>query len=372
MSNKPVVFPLNPKDKKISSPEEDFEIKREAVVNQIYTETASQAPEFADAVEAMRKRNEEQMRVRDEAITKNINDTKRYQEQYNEASTRQLNNVPQTPNTPVPPIKPPVVENYGANSPNIDPRIVELSQPQYNGVFDLLPLPSEGKIYPSKKKNVRVGYMTTTDEDVLTSPNLLESGQFLEILINRKLLDPIRYRDLHTGDRNAIMIWLRATTYGYIYPITLLDEKGEPFETEFDLSTLKTIPLGAEPDAEGYFDFHLKLANVPIKFKLLTVGDVDDIEAQLLIDKASDALINKQNTYSLLKQIVEVNGNRDRAYVESFVTNLRIKDAQDLREYINEIESGIDLNIEVVTPSNGVVKTFLPLNFKFFWPNSRI
>jgi hypothetical protein len=30
--------------------------------------------------------------------------------------------------------------------------------------------------------------MTTADENILTSPNLLQSGEFLEILINRKLL----------------------------------------------------------------------------------------------------------------------------------------------------------------------------------------
>jgi hypothetical protein len=31
--------------------------------------------------------------------------------------------------------------------------------------------------------------MTTADENILTSPNLLQSGEFLNVLINRKILE---------------------------------------------------------------------------------------------------------------------------------------------------------------------------------------
>jgi hypothetical protein len=114
----------------------------------------------------------------------------------------------------------------------IDPYILELSQPNYNAPFDVIPLPSKGKLYKSKKANIKLAYMTTADENILTSPNLLKSGEFLEILINRKILEPeLRYRDLLPGDRNAIMLWLRATAYGEMYPITILDEFDEPFDT---------------------------------------------------------------------------------------------------------------------------------------------
>jgi hypothetical protein len=92
--------------------------------------------------------------------------------------------------------------------------------------------------------------MTTADENILTSPNLLQSGEFLNVLI-RKILEPdLRYNDLLVGDRNAIMIWLRATGYGEMYPVTLLDENGDAFDTELNLNELKTKELGAEPDDE--------------------------------------------------------------------------------------------------------------------------
>jgi len=51
---------------------------------------------------------------------------------------------------------------------------------------------------------------------------------------------------------------------------------------------------------------------------------------------------------------------------------MRINDAKNFNEYVEAIDCGVDMNITVGTPGGGSVDTFLPLNFKFFWPNSRI
>ena len=239
--------------------------------------------------------------------------------------------------------------------------------------FDLIPLPSEGKIYRSKKANVKVAYLTTSDENILTSPNLLQSGEFLEILINRKLLErDLRYRDLHVGDRNAIMLWIRATGYGEMYPVTLYDENSEPFETEINLNNLKVKKLGAEPDSEGYFDFILPVSKTAIKFRLLTVGDVEDIDAMVKADEEAGIPINNTGTYALQRQLVQVGSERNKAYVKDFIEVMRVGDGKALRAYIDSIESGVELDIEVGTPGGGSIKTFLPLNFKFFWPDLSI
>ena len=263
--------------------------------------------------------------------------------------------------------------DYGQNPSNINPYIFELSQPNYNAPFDVIPLPSKGKLYRNKKANIRLSYMTTADENILTSPNLLESGEFLEILINRKILEPdLRYKDLTVGDRNAIMIWLRATGYGEMYPVTILDELNQPFDTEINLNELKNIELGAEPDEDGHFDFKLPISKMDIKFKVLTVGDVDDIETMVEKDKTNNSPLNSTATYKMERQLVEVNGNRDKLYLRDFANSMRIADARALNEYIEKIESGIDLNIEVTTPGGGSIATFLPLNVSFFWPNFRL
>jgi hypothetical protein len=327
--------------------------------------------------------NEDLMRLRDEQLAKNRQQTQNYQKMSDEAMNRQYNtttnmqtnqqsgyNQPQ-PSSPA--ITQPRIEPFVTSQTGVDPYILELSQPNYNAPFDVIPLPSKGKLYKNKKESVRLAYMTTADENILTSPNLLQSGEFLEILINRKILEPtLRYKDLLPGDRNAIMLWLRATAYGEMYPVTLLDELNEPFDTEINLNELKTIELNENPDEEGLFYFQLPLTKAEIKFRLLTMGDVDTIEKIVTDEKERNIPVNNSNTYRLEKMIVEVNGNRDRGMVRDIANSMRISDARAFDAYVDSIESGIDLNIEVETPGGGSVATFLPLNFNFFWPNIKL
>ena len=327
-----------------------------------------------------RQKNEEQIRLRDEQLRKNQEQTQNFQRYTEEATNRRYESINQNNmnmentnyNPPIPPSTPSYnsMDSFGQNPSNINPYILEISQPNYNAPFDVIPLPSQGKLYRNKKANIRVGYMTTADENILTSPNLLQSGEFLEILMNRKILETdLRYKDLLPGDRNAIMIWLRATGYGEMYPVTLLDENDEPFETEINLNDLKTKKSPVDPDADGLYSFTLPLAKTVVRFKMLTVGDIDNIEKLLEKEKKDGVLVNNTTTYRFERMIVEVNGSRDRSMIRDFSNSIRISDAKKFNDYIESIESGIDLNIEVTTPGGGSVATFLPLNINFFWPN---
>ena len=348
------------------SVDSEYTAKRLQVAEEVYTNSKTEAG-FDNAVEQMRIRTEEQVKLRNQALQNNIDATKKYETQFNAMA----NTTKPEPKVIASAPKPVINTNFTMDQTNS--YIQQLSQPQFNMSFDVIPLPSGGKLYKNKKSSVKVAYMTTIDENILTSPNLLTSGEFLEILINRKLLETdIRYRDLHVGDRNAIMLWLRATSFGEMYPVTLFDEFEEPFEVEINLNDLKVKKLGAEPDENGYFDFTLPVSKNNIKFKLMTVGDLEDVEKRLLAEKEAGVPINNSSTYTLEKQIVEFDGEINKNSIREFIQTLRIGDAKALRNYINEIECGVDLNIEVGTPGGGSIKTFLPLNFKFFWPDISI
>jgi hypothetical protein len=248
-------------------------------------------------------------------------------------------------------------------------RYNHLSQPQVNVPYDVLKLPSGGLLYKNHKSTVDVAYLNATDEDIITNPNLLQSGKFLEILINRKLINtPLRYRDLHVGDRNAIMIWLRATGYGPMYNIKLSDPNNsyKEFEVEVDLSKLPTKPLGAKPDENGLFDFKLSLTGDEIKFKLLSVGDIDDIEEH--IDEVKDEFVDR-SMFTLKKQIVSYNGVTEPVQLASLISRIRLGDIRLFRKYVEKVESGMDMNITVGTPGGESITTFLPLNLTFFWPD---
>jgi hypothetical protein len=355
--------------------EEKYNKEKVEVANEIY-ENSKNSKEvnesYASAVEQMMKRTQEQLKLKNNngiVVDENLNENKKRTTTVN---TKIVENKPvnKSINTMTNKNNP---ENYGELPSNLNQHIIELSQPDFNSAFDVIPLPSQGKTYRNRKPNVKLSYMTTADENILTSPNLLQSGEFLKILINRKILETdLRYEDLLIGDRNAIMIWLRATSYGEEYPITVLDELDDPFDTEVNLNDLKIKKLTVDPDDEGLFTFVLPISKSTIKFKLLTCGDVDEIERILAKEKEDGVVVNNANTYRLEKMIVEYNGNRDRNDISEISKSLRIGDSKALNKYIESIEPGIDLNITVQTPRGGSIETFLPLNIKFFWPDSRI
>lgn len=386
MDKKPNVFPSkeNQIDTKQLTEQEKilkFEADKKSAVEEIYKSPTVTNGQL-DALEAMKQRTQQQLLLKKQfgqvvdqnladktektikEINTNTNINKTEKASYTMEQNKNYQTMGQISNN-----------DYGKVPNNINPYIIELSQPNYNSPFDVIELPSQGKLYKTKKSTVKLSFMTTADENILTSPNLLKSGDFLEIFINRKLLEPeLRYKDLTVGDRNAIMVWLRATGYGEMYPVTLYeneeDEKG--FEVEINLNDLKIKNLGAEPDEEGLFVFTLPLTKTPIKVKFLTVGEIDEIEKIVDKEKENNIPVNNTTTYTLEKMIVEVNGSRDRSMISEFSKNLRINDARALIEYMEKIESGIDLNIEVGTPGGGSIKTFLPLNFSFFWPNFKL
>lgn len=376
MEPKPNVFP-NPSSNDGMKPKVDSEYEKESVkvAEEIYTNANTHTG--IDAIEDMRKRTLEQIAARDKQLNKNTQDIANYQQQLANATERPATEIAEQKPQQLPssPAKSPITKNKPVQL--VDTTRAEnielLSQPQWNMSFDVLPLPSEGKLYKSKKPTVKVAYMTTADENILTSPNLLQSGEFLEILINRKLLDAnLRYKDLHIGDRNMIMLWLRASSYGEMYPVTLLDENDVPFDTEINLNELKTKKLNAEPDAEGLFDFVLPLSKSVIKYKLLNVGELEEIDMIAEQDKANGAILDNTPTYMLERQIIEIDGIRDRAFIKNFIETMRLNDGKELKKKMAEIDCGVDLELEVRTPGGGSITTFLPLNVKFFWPNLSI
>jgi hypothetical protein len=188
--------------------------------------------------------------------------------------------------------------------------------------FDVIELPSKGLLYPGKNNTAKVQYLTAADENILTSPNLIKNGKVLDILLDRKVKDsPVPVKDMLVGDRNAIMIWLRATGYGEMYPVKLTDPtSGEDFDYEVDLNELKSKPLTAEPDENGLFTFELPRSKKTIKFKLLTVGDEQSIiKKSELRDKKMKSQISNTLTYRLETQIQSIDGNTDKNQISQFL-----------------------------------------------------
>ena len=321
MDNKPRVFPTAEQIAAANQTGEEIANEQEQVITsgQVTLGEAAAAAEMA-------RRTYEQLIAREEALKKaelekemEINNSEPSIQHNENVTQQQVYSKPVT--SPMQNLKTEIKSDRTV-------KVAELSQPQMNQPYDVIPLPSEGKLYKNKKGKVKVAYLTAADENLLTSPNLLGSDDFLEILINRKLLEyDLRYSDLLPGDRDAIMIWLRSTGYGEMYPVTVLDENDTPFETEIDLSTLKVKNLNIEPDQDGLFTFILPLSKSVVRFKLLNMGEIDELVKLAQFLKEENDLVNTEATLILENQIVEIDGNRDKDFISNFIETLPISDS---------------------------------------------
>jgi hypothetical protein len=285
---------------------------------------------------------------------------------------------------------------------------------------DLIPIPSNGLVYKGVRSKVPVAYLTASDEDLITSPNLYADGKIIDLLLRKKILDRyINPDNLCKGDRDAIIIWLRASGYGSMFPVSVKDPvTGDDFEYEVDLSKLKFKKFNLKPDIDGYFDFKLPKTEHEVKFKFLSHkdelayvkflektnvtfkknsvktsleslkliiendSDVDskiktELEKALLsmdsyltsISLSDDNLYLKNVTYLLEKSIVSINGVSDKSYIKKYVKNMPALDSMKLRKYINDNTPGIDFKITVERPESlggGSFDTFLELDSTIF------
>lgn len=292
-------------------------------------------------------------------------------------------------------------------------RKVEVNNIDRNVAYDVIPLPSKGECYKEKIERIPVGYLTAYDENFITSPNLYQDGLVIDFLLKHKVLNQdINVDELCSGDIDAITLFLRATSYGVEFPISVKDpETRETIETVVDLTTFKPKEFNLKGDRDGYFDFTLPVSKDVVKFKFLTRKDEktlkllsklesNGVKAQTVkknIDTLtqaikSDSLLSGKDKQQALKNLQEldvwvkklqedkgiafnrtitnrmelcvmaVNGNYDKDYIRKYVRNMPAMDSLRLRQYIVENEPGINFEFEVERPESlggGSFTTFL-------------
>lgn len=279
--------------------------------------------------------------------------------------------------------------------------------------YDVIELPSNGQCYKGRVDRVPVGYLTAYDENIITSPNLYKDGLVIDFLLKNKVLSKdINVDDLVSGDADAIILFLRATSYGPEFPITVADpQSGEQIDSVVDLSKLKPKEFKLLGDENGHFEFETPLTHDKIKFRYLTrkqekelqkIVEMEafgtkafalDSERQTLVtalanDKLiteserntirnavkvmegwskklreqNDSTFNTMITSTMLMEITAVNGNYDREWIREYVKRMPARDSIMLRKYINDNRPGIDFTITVERPQSlggGSFETFL-------------
>lgn len=239
-----------------------------------------------------------------------------------------------------------------------------------NVPFDVVKLPSKGIFYPSKKSSLKVGYLNASDENILMSPNLVNSGELMDILLRHKILDKdIDTKLLLECDKQAVFIFLRNTSFGPEYEIILNDPgTNKEFSHIINLTSVPIRNFDLIPDSNGEFEFMLPTSNKLIKFKFLTTEDEIDIDKTVESYQTKGVKIIPRVTKRLEKHIKEVDGIRDLSKIAEFIQTMPLNDSKEFKKYVENKKPSLELNFEVKAPSGKMVHGRLGFNFNFFRP----
>lgn len=282
-----------------------------------------------------------------------------------------------------------------------------------NEAYDIIPLPSNGECYASKIGRIPVSYLTAYDENLITSPNLYRDGLVIDLLLKNKIKDKtINVDNLVSGDVDAIILFLRATSYGTDFPVSVTDPKtGEKIESVIDLSEIKTKEFKLKGDENGYFEYKLPKSGKLIKFKYLTRKEEKDLrtlnelenkalvasqlrgvskiiqdslrsddilegrEKQIIFDNNKrledwakkieskhKVQFNKSITNRMEMQIVSIDGETDRKKIREIINTMPANDSLHLRRYMINNEPGLNFEVKINRPESmggGSFNTFL-------------
>jgi hypothetical protein len=243
---------------------------------------------------------------------------------------------------------------------------------------DYVDLPSGGAFYPNGKSKVEIKFLTAEDENILTSSDLIKSGKVLDVLLKNSIVDKdITPDEMLTGDRNAVLIALRITGYGDEYDTkTTCPSCNNVNEMPVLLSSLEKREVSDKPDSNGLFSVQLPKCKANIKFRLLKGSDESRLQKVAELGKKTigkNLKIQTILTERYLLQIMEVNGNTDKTYIKKFISVMPIADSFFFREYMKEVEPGIDMSHDFECKNCGAnYNQDIPITAKLFWPNANV
>jgi len=288
-------------------------------------------------------------------------------------------------------------DDYKGNLSNEE--MVKLAQQQYEQKqvsdykfpTEVVELPSKGLIYPKDNPlssgKVEMKYMTAKEEDILTTQSYIKDGSVLDRLFQSLIVSngegvPIKYVDLVTGDKNAIMIAARILGYGKDYEVEITDPFTDKKQKDvIDLTQFENNEYDGSKQVELHrneFEFILPKSNRKITFMAMTESKERKVKHQIEEIKKQNRkvkdLTSRDLTTRLKNMILSVDDESEQRVINNFVDNeLFAVDSQSLRAYINEVVPDINMTYEFISEETGERRDMLlPMDVSFFWPSSNL
>jgi len=240
---------------------------------------------------------------------------------------------------------------------------------------EVIDLPSGGKVYPKDSPlaegKIELKYMTTREEDILMSENLIKKGVVIDKLLDSLIVtEGVTQETLILGDKNAVLVASRILAYGpeYTCEVTHPKDPDQQVEHTFDLTTCPfKEPVEDVDYSNNSFEYETPVSKTKIKFKLLTGKEEKLIDKDL--NKSKKYGYNTEITTRLRYTIIEVDGDSKDETLTAFSQNMLARDSVALRNYIQKISPDIDLTSEIEIGGE-TVSVSIPLTVEFFWPKT--
>jgi hypothetical protein len=252
----------------------------------------------------------------------------------------------------------------------MEANVNEYGQMDFNLPHDLVPLPTGGVFYPSKKKSVKVGYLTAADENIIINMDgrkTIKETVILPLLRNKIYEPDIRPEDLLDGDIEAILLFLRNTSFGPEYTVSINDPAtGKPFDATILLDELNIKKCDTLPESDGTFTIVLPRSKATVKLKPLNMRE--SIEVENILETYPQGRTAPTITVRLNKMIIEVNGSNNKLDISKFIETMPIMDSKYIRKFLYDNEPRLDLTKEVKAPSGERAVVDIAFGVEFFRP----
>jgi len=240
-------------------------------------------------------------------------------------------------------------------------------QQDFNLPHDVVKLPSKGIFYKPRKESLKVGYLTASDENLLMSQNMLNDGLVYNLLKNKIYEPGFDIQSMIDVDVQAILIFLRNTSFGSEYVYTITDPAtNKQFDANINIDEINYIDSVHKPNEEGFFSYSLPKSKKTIKFRLLNLGDIRELEK--IESQYPKGMVAPVITKRLERNVIEIDGMVDKMEISKFISQMPISDSKNLRKFIRECEPKLDLNRTVIAPSGEKVSFDVTFGVEFFRP----
>ncbi|MCK9430067.1 MAG: hypothetical protein M0R17_08695 [Candidatus Omnitrophica bacterium] len=239
-------------------------------------------------------------------------------------------------------------------------------------------LNSKGKCYPEDNPlsigTIQMRYMTAADEDILTNQNFIQKNTVLDKLLQALIVSDINIDDLVLGDKDGLLLAARIFAYGKLYqPEIECPNCKRKTTLDVDLTQFNSKEIDFELlNRDNVYKFELPQCKKEIKFKLLTSGDDKQIEEEIKRSKKVGIPTN-ETIIGLKHIIISIDGITEKQSITKQLNTILATDIRSLRQYIQTINPGVDLNLDFECSDCGFESRIsLPMKVQFFWPDARI